>query len=107
MIAPNANPNTNTSIAVSTAVGFRTLGAEDYAEASEQLKPDIVVGLGDVPYGRALGSKRIEKATDRMIEWLQNHVALRKEQEERRGRLFVPLLPVSCANQQFYVDCFD
>lgn len=105
MVAPAANPNTNASIAVSTAVGFRTLRAEDYAEAVERLAPDIVVGLGDVPYGRALGSKRIEKGTDRMIEWMQHHVALRKLQGDQRSKLFAPLLPVSCANQQFYIDC--
>ena len=86
-------------------MGFRPLNAEDYAEATGGLKPDIVVGLGDVPYGRALGSKRIEKGTDRMIEWLQHHVGLRKLQGEKRSRLFASLLPVSCANQQFYIDC--
>lgn len=105
MLAPTSNPNTNTSIAVSTSVGFRTLKAEDYAEAAERLQPDVVVALGDVPYGRALGSKRIEKGTDRMIEWMQNHVALRKLHDQKGGRLFAPLLPVSCANQQFYIDC--
>lgn len=86
-------------------MGFRTLKADDYAEAAERLKPDVVVGLGDVPHGRALGAKRVEKGTDRMIEWMQSHVTRRKGQKEGSGRLFAPLLPVSCANQQFYVDC--
>ena len=106
VIAPAANPNTNTTVSICTAVGFRQLKAEDYAEAAENLKADIVVGLGDIPYGRALGSKRVEKATDRNIEWLQNHVNLRNE-SERKGspaRLFAPLLPVSCANQHYYID---
>lgn len=66
-----------------------------------------MVGLGDIPYKRALGAKRIEKATDRNIEWLQDHVALRNGVEDAtksRSKLFAPLLPVSCSSQQFYVD---
>lgn len=107
MLAPAANPNTNTSISVCTAVGFRTLKAEDYMKAAEHLQPDIVVGLGDIPYGRALGSKRIEKATDRQIQWMQDHVAMRNSNGKTKGRskLFAPLSLVSCANQRFYMDC--
>lgn len=106
VIAPAANPNTNTTISICTAVGFRQLKAEDYAEAAENLQADIVVGLGDIPYGRALGSKRVEKATDRNIEWLADHIRLRNEVDGKRGRskLFASLLPVSCANQQYYID---
>jgi queuine tRNA-ribosyltransferase subunit QTRTD1 len=91
-------------------VGFKQLNAEEYADAVEGLGADIVIGLGDVPYGRALGSKRVQKATDRSIDWLQDHVARRKRHTEAPGfkgqaQLFAPLLPLSCANQQFYIDC--
>lgn len=106
MIAPAANSNTNTTVSICTAVGFRTLRAEDYARDSERLEADIVIGLGDIPYGRSLGSKRVEKATDRSIEWLQQHVRLRSEaRKAEKGKLFAPLLPVSCANQGYYIDC--
>ncbi|KAK3707344.1 hypothetical protein LTR37_012188 [Vermiconidia calcicola] len=107
VIAPTANPNTNTTVSICTSVGFRQLKAEDYAEAAEKLQADVVVGLGDIPYGRVLGSKRIEKATDRQIEWIQDHVEIRKVENSISisARLFAPLLPVSCANQQFYIDC--
>lgn len=110
VIAPPATSNTSTAIAVSTSVGFKLLKAEEYADAVEGLGADIVLGLGDVPYGRALGSKRIEKATDRSIDWLQDHVARRKKLAEQDGfkgqaKLFAPLLPLSCANQQYYIDC--
>lgn len=106
MAAPAANSNTNATVAVSTALGFRTLKAEHYAEDVEDLGADIVVALGDVPYGRSLGSKRVEKATDRTLEWLKEHVAVRQEKAEqgRQGKLFATLLPISCANQQYYVD---
>lgn len=84
--------------------------AEEYANAVEGLGADIVIGLGDVPYGRSLGSKRVQKATDRSIDWLQDHVALRKQHVDApdfkgQAQLFAPLLPLSCANQQFYIDC--
>lgn len=104
--APAANSNTSTTVAISTAVGFRVLQVDDFAEAAESLKADIVVGLGDIPYGRALGSKRVEKATDRSIQWLQNHIALRENRTPSSppARLFASLLPVSCANQRYYID---
>ena len=110
MAAPPATSNTNTSIAVLTSVGFKQLQAEEYANAVEGLGADIVIGLGDVPYGRSLGSKRVQKATDRSIDWLQDHVALRKKHADvpdfkGQAQLFAPLLPLSCANQQFYIDC--
>ncbi|KAI7340821.1 tRNA-guanine transglycosylase [Hortaea werneckii] len=110
--APAANSNTDETVSVCTAVGFKSLRAEEYAPAVEKLGADIVVGLGDIPYGRKLGSKRVEKGTDRMINWMTEHVALRREAEQeasaglkgKQARFFAPLLPVSCANQRFYVE---
>ncbi|RMY39377.1 hypothetical protein D0865_12838 [Hortaea werneckii] len=110
--APAANSNTDETVSVCTAVGFKTLRAEEYAPAVEKLGADIVVGLGDIPYGRKLGNKRVEKGTDRMINWMTEHVALRRETEQeataglegKQARFFAPLLPVSCANQRFYVE---
>ncbi|KAK0947807.1 hypothetical protein LTR29_000708 [Friedmanniomyces endolithicus] len=106
--APSANPNTHDAIAVCTAVGFKTLTAEDFAAAAQHLQADIVVGMGDVPHGRSLGSKRIEKATDRTIQWMTEQVGSRKADASEgaaQAKLFAPLLPVTCANQQFYIDC--
>ncbi|KAK1058019.1 hypothetical protein LTR12_000030 [Friedmanniomyces endolithicus] len=106
--APSANPNTHDAIAVCTAVGFKTLTVEDFAEAAQHLQADIVVGMGDVPHGRSLGSKRIEKATDRTIQWMTEQVGRRKADASEGAalaKLFAPLLPVSCRNQQYYIDC--
>ncbi|KAK4502041.1 hypothetical protein PRZ48_007852 [Zasmidium cellare] len=106
VIAPAANSNTDTTVSICTAVGFRQMKVDDYAEEAEELKPDILVGLGDVPYGRVLGNKRVERATDRMIQWMQEHVALRDERKDgHQAKLFAPLLPVECVKQQFYADC--
>ncbi|KAK6420560.1 hypothetical protein LTR95_016931 [Oleoguttula sp. CCFEE 5521] len=109
LAAPAANSNTNTSVAISTAIGFKTLKAEDYAEDVGLLKPDIVVALGDILYERALSSKRIGKAVDRQIQWLKDHVTSRQQVADEAGdattsKLFAPLLPVSCANQHYYIE---
>jgi len=109
--APAATPNTNSTIAICTSVGFRPLDANDFAARTEELGADMVVGLGDVPYGRALGSKRIEKAVARSEAWLREHVRVRRDKAEDagdagegRGALFASLLPVTCAKQRDYVD---
>ncbi|KAK3068807.1 hypothetical protein LTR53_013333 [Teratosphaeriaceae sp. CCFEE 6253] len=108
--APAANPNTHDSVAVCTAVGFKTLSAGEYADATKLLQADIVVGLGDVPHGRSLGHKRIEKAVDRTVQWMTERVAARRDDAageagpRGQARLFAPLLPVLCANQRFYID---
>lgn len=103
--APEANSNTNSSVAICTAVGFRTLKAEDYAAEAETLNPDILVALADIPYERKLGNKRIEKATDRNIQWLHDHANLREASHSKsQARLFASLLPVSCAKQQYFMD---
>ncbi|KAF2208484.1 hypothetical protein CERZMDRAFT_49104 [Cercospora zeae-maydis SCOH1-5] len=103
--APAATSNTNKTVSICTAVGFRALKSEEYAEKAESLQADILVGLGDIPYERALGNKRIEKATDRNIAWLEEHIFLRRsEQKPSRAHLFASLLPVSCAKQQYYIE---
>ena len=107
VVAPAATSNTSTTVSICTSVGFRPLSAEDYAAAVERLRPDIAVALADVPHGRALGSKRVVKAVDRSIEWLQQQVDARNGSLRGSGgstSLFASLLPVSCANQQFYID---
>lgn len=69
---------------------------------------DIIASLADVPYGRALGSKRIEAATDRSIEWLQQHIEqLHRGGAPPRAALFATLLPVSVSSQQYYVDAVE
>jgi queuine tRNA-ribosyltransferase len=101
-------------VSVCTSVGFQSLDATKYARDVETLQADIVIGLGDIPYERSLGSKRVEVATDRNIEWLQDHIAARKSSHgvdpadgvkaKARSHLFASLLPVPCFQQQFFID---
>ncbi|KXT12892.1 hypothetical protein AC579_10466 [Pseudocercospora musae] len=103
--APDATSNTNSAVAVCTSTGFRHLDAKNYAEEAERLRPDILIALGDIPYGKALGNKRIEKATDRNIKWLDDHIAIRNAlSKPTQTKLFASLLPVTCAKQQYFVD---
>jgi queuine tRNA-ribosyltransferase len=109
-----SNSNTHTTVSVCTSVGFQALEVKKYAKDVETLRADIVIGLGDIPYERSLGSKRIELATDRNIEWLQDHIAARNSHSDNRpagdlkgivqSKVFASLLPVPCYQQQFYVD---
>ncbi|SMR56618.1 unnamed protein product [Zymoseptoria tritici ST99CH_1E4] len=110
LVSPAANSNTNSSVSICTAVGFQHLSPRDYANASENLGVDIVVALGDIPYGRALGSKRVIKAEDRSIAWLQSHAKLHKTERSRSrsngaSKLFASLLPLPCSKQEALVDC--
>jgi queuine tRNA-ribosyltransferase len=103
-----SNSNTDSTVSVCTSVGFRTLETDHYARAVETLQADIIIGLGDIPYERTLGSKRIETATDRNIQWLEDHIALRKSSSPTTAGsssvLFASLLPVRCYQQRFFVD---
>lgn len=85
-------------------MGFQQLKATSYAEAAETLHADIVVGLADIPHGRQQGKNRVNRAEDRSIQWLQHHVAARKETGTHQAKLFASLLPLPCARQVSLVD---
>lgn len=87
-----------------TAVGFKALHSDDYIEGVQHVQPNIVLSLADIPYGRALGNKRVEKAVDRSIQWLSDHVEARKYVSLPQAKLFASLLPMSCRNQQYYIE---
>ena len=101
--------NTYTGIKIMTAVGFGTLESEKYVEAAQTLRPDVVLGLGDVVYGTESGPKRIEKMGDRTLVWLKEMIAgLASEGEGCKGikrpALFAPILPVDKELQSYYLD---
>lgn len=91
-------------MSICTSVGFQQFKASDYAQAVERLKVDIVVALGDIAYGRELGKKRVEKAEDRTMEWLEEHIDARKEADTGKAKLFASMLPLACARQVSLVD---
>ncbi|KAF7720202.1 Uncharacterized protein PECH_008574 [Penicillium ucsense] len=101
--------NTETSIAISTSVGFRQLESQRYIEAIQTLKPDIAIGMADLVIGRAPGLKRRGKMVDRTHAYTRD--ALDKlfgpsvtEGKPRSTNYFAPILPLNNAQQSIYLD---
>ncbi|EKD19475.1 tRNA-guanine transglycosylase family protein [Drepanopeziza brunnea f. sp. 'multigermtubi' MB_m1] len=95
--APNGN--SNTAISVFTSTGFQTVSNKTYISYIEGLRPDIAIGLADVPYGTQPGTKRIAKMGDRTQEWLSQ---LLKEKIEGQA-VFAPVLPIDFLDQSEYI----
>ena len=66
--------NTNSSIAISTSVGFRFLEVEKYHEAIKTLRADISTGIADLISTENASIKRVEKSADRTHAWLRDFV---------------------------------
>ncbi|OAL38077.1 hypothetical protein AYO20_02529 [Fonsecaea nubica] len=73
--------NTNSSIAISTSVGFRFLEVEQYHEAIRKLKADISTSIADLISTKEASAKRIEKSVDRTHAWLRDFVESAEEGE--------------------------
>ena len=98
--------STNTSVSVVTSLGFGTLGYILYAEAAQKLRPDIVVGMGDVLFGHKPGVKRADKMGDRTLMWVQETLARIREKEDGTAgtAFFAPVLPIEAEQQSYYLD---
>ncbi|EXJ94006.1 hypothetical protein A1O1_02399 [Capronia coronata CBS 617.96] len=71
---PTPAHNTNSSVAISTSVGFRFLEVEQYNEAVNDLGADISASLADVVRAENASAKRLEKSVDRTHAWLRDMV---------------------------------
>ncbi|KAL6722172.1 hypothetical protein ACLMJK_001279 [Lecanora helva] len=81
------------------------LESADYAHSVHKLRPDIVVGMGDVLFGHTPGVKRADKMGDRTLAWMK---ALIAAMEDREGgtpniALFAPILPIEAEQQKYYL----
>ncbi|KAL8693468.1 MAG: hypothetical protein Q9218_001699 [Villophora microphyllina] len=103
---PARAANTNTSIAVQTALGFSTLESDDYVEAAQELRPDIVLGLADYEYPKIPGVKRLEKMGDRTLEWTEAMVTGLGNEAEGASNVsfFAPILPIEAGQQSYYLE---
>ncbi|KAL1970780.1 hypothetical protein VTN77DRAFT_2614 [Rasamsonia byssochlamydoides] len=97
-------PNTDKSIAILTSVGFRQLEAEQYVDAVQKLRPDVVVGLADMVLGQKPGVKRREKMVDRTHAYTRD--ATRQlygaEESDLKTLYFAPVLPLENTQQTLY-----
>ena len=82
------------------------LECTDYAEAIQKLRPDIVVGMGDVLFGKKPGVKRKDVMGDRTLAWLKELVIAMEDEEDGTPKtaLFAPILPIEAEQQNYYLD---
>ncbi|KAI9037040.1 tRNA-ribosyltransferase family protein [Aspergillus affinis] len=106
---PTPPMNTNNSVAIMTAFGFRQLEANQYVEAVHKLRPDIVVGLADLVVGQQPGYKRRGKMVDRTHGFTMHatdHLYGKAAPEDNRSKAayFAPVLPLDNTEQMIYLD---
>lgn len=100
--------NTFSSMSIVTSVGFTTLESTEYVEAVQKLKPDIVLGMGDVVEHKP-SPKRVEKMGDRTQAWLKDLIESIQDADDGAPdtALFVPILPVEPEQQFFYLQALE
>lgn len=81
----------------------------DYAEAVQNLRPDIVLGMGDVLFGHKPGVKRKDVMGDRTLAWLKELISVIEDEENGTPRtaLFAPILPINAEPQKHYLDTLE
>jgi len=99
--------NTNTAVAICTSVGFTLFDSADFATAASILRPDIVIGLGDLAVKDNPGSRRRSKMSGRSEVWMREIAVLRHGRSEVRKNMpavFAPILPICLEEQSLYVE---
>ena len=81
----------------------------DYIEAVQKLRPDIVLGMGDVLFGHKPGVKRMDMMGDRTLAWMKGLVKGMTDEENGTPRtaLFAPILPIEEEQQSYYLDALQ
>ncbi|KAK6004543.1 hypothetical protein QM012_008405 [Aureobasidium pullulans] len=106
---PSPGASTDSHMSIMTAFGFTKLQDTTFRSLTTSLSPDIIVGLGDIPYGYyKVSYKKKDKITDRTAKWMQAQVDERKRTRKEQGTelplLYAPLLPISADSQRYYID---
>lgn len=86
-------------------MGFRTLESKDYAEAVRKLKPDIILGIGDVAPGIKPSQRRLERMGDRTLAWTKELLDDIDDGDSGSPAtlMFAPILPIESNQQAFYL----
>ena len=81
----------------------------EYVEAVQKLRPDIVVGMGDILFGHMPGVKRADKMGDRTLLWMKELITGMRDMEDGTPNtvLFAPILPIEAQQQQWYMDALE
>ena len=85
------------------------LECTEYADAIQRLRPDVVVGMGDVLFGHKPGVKRKESMGDRTLAWLQELICAMEDEEDGAPKtaLFAPILPIEAEQQTYYLEALQ
>ncbi|EXJ60546.1 hypothetical protein A1O7_04699 [Cladophialophora yegresii CBS 114405] len=94
--------NTNSSIAISTSVGFRFLDVEKYHEAINVLRPDVSISIADLISTEKASVKRLEKSADRTHAWLRDFVE-DDAAKDHQGPFFASIPPVEPELMSLYL----
>ena len=76
-------------------------------EGVQKLRPDIVIGMGDVLFGHKPGKKRADIMGDRTLSWVEALAEAMEGQDETATMstaLFAPILPVDKEVQSWYLN---
>ncbi|KAF2087585.1 tRNA-guanine transglycosylase family protein [Saccharata proteae CBS 121410] len=107
---PCPTSNTDTGISIYTSVGFTTLTSAQYVSAAQKLRPDIVVGLADIPSSPQRSNKRADKMSDRTSTWTKDIITARNSPAKTNPdntnppNIFAPIPPLSRELQSHYLD---
>lgn len=99
--------STDTAIQIITSFGFTQLAVDGYTEATQKLRPDIIVGIADRVIGRKSGVKRQGKMVDRTHAWTRDALEALYGGEKHapsRSAYFAPLLPLEGVQQSLYLE---
>lgn len=96
---PSAHQNTNSSLGISTLVGFASLELQDYIRATSLLKPDISISLADLYSTEKAGKKRVVKSADRTHAWLRDTLSV----DNGNSETFASVLSIEKEQQSFYL----
>lgn len=99
-VLPAPAHNTNSSVAISTSVGFRFLEAKDYEAAIKSLGADVSLSLADVITSETASTKRIEKSADRTHAWFRDRV---ESKDAAPGPVFASIPPIAPERLSFYL----
>lgn len=95
-------------MSIVTSVGFTTLESTEYVGAVQKLKPDIVLGMGDVVEHKP-SPRRVEKMGERTQAWLKDLIeGLQDEDKGAPGTaLFASILPIEPEQQSYYLQALQ
>lgn len=92
-------------MSICTSVGFGQLGANEYHDALQTLKPDVAITMADVITTNTPSAKRVEKSADRTHAWLRD---ASEDLEVRQSSssypaIFAAIPPVESVQQSLYL----